>query len=640
MNGKLYFKIIESEGRVMATVSTAKASVLVNGSPTQEFPCYRGLRQGDPLSPFLFIIAMEALSGVIKKACIEGLFHGIRCTPHGPLLSHFFFADDAVFVGEWSGTNAVNLNRIMRCFHLASGLRINLAKSKVFGVGVNDTQLQNLASILKCQVGSLPFKHLGLQIGANMHLVKHWKPGVDTFKNRLLVWKSNTLSYGGRITLIKSVLNSLPTRYFSLFKASSQVLRELERLRRDFLWGMTADQQKISWVAWESMILPKEKGGIGIGSLKDANIALLAKWWWRFKVDKNSIWRKVIWSFHNNARSWSFIPVKVSVPGIWKQVAKIELDLSSIGIDLVGLFKSKFVRGSETAFWMEAWTSDEPFRSKFPALYALERSKRVMVADRIKMENGTNTFSFCWTRTPQSAAELNEMGGFMAAMNSAVISVGDDCWSWHLDAAGVFTTQSLKQLIQQGRGSGSSRPFCWNNWTPLKVNFLAWRLWKDRLPTRVSLARRHVAVESTLCSLGDEVDETSDHIFAACPFVHEVWDCLLQWCRIPRCIFFEAKDILDLHVHLRGSTRWKKVVYAVLQTTIWCIWRARNELIFNRRLKRIEWLRRQKSCLFCGFGIERKDRGLTRKIGTTLAYLVWKSNCICIMWCLYVFWWL
>ncbi|KAF5804783.1 putative RNA-directed DNA polymerase [Helianthus annuus] len=264
---------------VMALVSSARASVLVNGSPTQEFQCGRGLRQRDPISPFLFIIAMEALSGVFKKACSIGIFKGIVCGRNGPALSHLLYADDVVFLGEWSVENARNLNRIMRCFYLASGLRVNLAKSSVYGVGVNESQVLDMATILRCRVGSFPFKYLGLQVEANMNLVKHWKPVIETFKKRLTVWKANTLSYGGRITLIKSVLNSLPTYYFSIYKAPVQFIKELEGLRRDFLWGGTTEVSKMCWVAWDDVMAPKDLGGVGIHALRDTNIAMLAKWW-------------------------------------------------------------------------------------------------------------------------------------------------------------------------------------------------------------------------------------------------------------------------------------------------------------------------------------------------------------------------
>ncbi|XP_035831848.1 uncharacterized protein LOC118480940 [Helianthus annuus] len=123
---------------VMATLRSAKASVLVNGSPTREFEYTHGLRQGDPLSPFLFVMAMEALSGIMKAAESTGLFKGIKVTNDGPYLSHLIYADDVMFVGEWSLSNINNLRRMLRCFYLVSGLKVNLAKCSIFGVGVKD----------------------------------------------------------------------------------------------------------------------------------------------------------------------------------------------------------------------------------------------------------------------------------------------------------------------------------------------------------------------------------------------------------------------------------------------------------------------------------------------------------------------
>lgn len=91
---------------VAAILKASRASVLVNGSPTPEFQCFRGLRQGDPLSPFLFIIAMEGLSGMMKRAVDKGVYSGLKCGMEGPILSHFLYADDVIFIGEWSDQNA------------------------------------------------------------------------------------------------------------------------------------------------------------------------------------------------------------------------------------------------------------------------------------------------------------------------------------------------------------------------------------------------------------------------------------------------------------------------------------------------------------------------------------------------------
>ncbi|KAJ0510703.1 putative RNA-directed DNA polymerase [Helianthus annuus] len=346
---------------IMALVTSARASVLVNGSPTQEFPCFRWLRQGDPISPFLFVMAMEAMTGIMKKACLEGLYNGLACGNDGPILSHLIYADDMVFLGEWSGSNARNLRRLLRCFHLISGLKVNMRKCSLFGVGVGNQEVEELANILRCKKGSFPFSYLGLQVGANMSLARYWNTILDTFRNRLSIWKAKNLSIGGRVTLLKSVLNSLPTYYFSLYRAPESVLEALDKIRRVFFWGGSEEKAKLNWVKWQKVIAPVEYGGLGLGSLKDANLAMLAKWWWRFKEEPDGLWRRVIWAIHHTARDWNYILIKMSVAGLWKQIARAADEVKRAGVDLTKAIKGFWVQvqklcfGSMFGFWTNRW---------------------------------------------------------------------------------------------------------------------------------------------------------------------------------------------------------------------------------------------------------------------------------------------
>ncbi|GJR20209.1 putative RNA-directed DNA polymerase, eukaryota, reverse transcriptase zinc-binding domain protein [Tanacetum coccineum] len=204
---------------ILACLESSRTSILVNGSPTSEFSIKRGLRQGDPLSPFLFIIVMEGLHVALSDAVQSGLIRGIKFGNSDFSLSHLFYADDVVISLEWSSFYMDNIIHILQVFHLASGLKINIHKSNVYGIGVSADEVSHMANNTGCASGSFPFIYLGLPIGANMGLTSNWKILIDRFHAKLSTWKANLLSIGGRFTLIKSVLGSLGIYYLSIFKA-------------------------------------------------------------------------------------------------------------------------------------------------------------------------------------------------------------------------------------------------------------------------------------------------------------------------------------------------------------------------------------------------------------------------------------
>ncbi|XP_023745646.1 uncharacterized mitochondrial protein AtMg01250-like [Lactuca sativa] len=155
---------------IFGCLSSARASVLVNGTPSDEFPITRGVRQGDPLSPFLFIIAMEWLHVAIQGASGRSLIHGVKLPNNGPTISHLLYADDTIFSGMWDLESIQNLSRILKCFEISSGLKINFHKSRLFGINVFDYELQSMAQVLGCLKSSFPFIYLGVPMGANMAL--------------------------------------------------------------------------------------------------------------------------------------------------------------------------------------------------------------------------------------------------------------------------------------------------------------------------------------------------------------------------------------------------------------------------------------------------------------------------------------
>ncbi|GKU89387.1 hypothetical protein SLEP1_g3529 [Rubroshorea leprosula] len=145
-------------------LSSASVSVLVNGSPTQEFKMQRGLRQGDPLSPYLFLIAAEGLHALLLEAEMKDMFKGVK-VDENTLVSHLQFADDTALLCEASTNSVWTIKCALRWFEIMSGLRINFNKSILYGINVDEQWLSMAALALNCKVGKLPFIYLGLPVG-------------------------------------------------------------------------------------------------------------------------------------------------------------------------------------------------------------------------------------------------------------------------------------------------------------------------------------------------------------------------------------------------------------------------------------------------------------------------------------------
>nr|GFC92783.1 RNA-directed DNA polymerase, eukaryota, reverse transcriptase zinc-binding domain protein [Tanacetum cinerariifolium] len=198
-------------------------------------------------------------------------------------LSHMFFADDAVFVGRWSNANIDILVNVLDCFNRASGLKINMCKSNIMGIHVEDAKVKQA---------------LGLKVGGVMSRVDAWKEVINKVKSRLSKWKMKSLSIGGRLTLIKSVLGSLPIYYMYVYRVPKGVIQELETIRSHFFNGCDTSSKKASWVRWSTVLTSKNKGGLGVASMFALNRGLMLKWMWRFFTQKNSLWANVIKAIH------------------------------------------------------------------------------------------------------------------------------------------------------------------------------------------------------------------------------------------------------------------------------------------------------------------------------------------------------
>ena len=201
-------------------ISITSFSALFNGSPTGFFQSSRGLRQGDPLSPYLFVIGIEALS-MMEGNFISGC--KFRGRDGGELvISHLLYADDTVLFCEANSEQLMYLGWTLMWFEAFSGLKINLNKSEIIPMGRVDN-VELLASELGCGVGSLPTMYLGLSFGALRKAMGVWDSIEERFRKRLSSWTRQYISKGGRLTLIRSTLSSLPIYFLSQFRMSKLV---------------------------------------------------------------------------------------------------------------------------------------------------------------------------------------------------------------------------------------------------------------------------------------------------------------------------------------------------------------------------------------------------------------------------------
>jgi len=231
---------------VIALMSSSSFSILVNGSPSEIFSPSRGLKQGDPLSPFLSILIMEGLEQSIKNAKDMGKLRGLQISENGSVLTHQQFVDDTLLQGVPIVKEALAYKQILNYFSLASGMKVNLSKSKIFFFSTNIAIQRNISRILGFQRDSLPFKYLGIPLTTRPMHKSIWEPVLNKMQDKVKNWAFRALNLVRMLVLTTAVLQAIPVYMLLALPSPKGILEQIRNIQRDFLWGKEDDQEILS----------------------------------------------------------------------------------------------------------------------------------------------------------------------------------------------------------------------------------------------------------------------------------------------------------------------------------------------------------------------------------------------------------
>lgn len=269
-------------------ITTTRFSVAVNGELGGYFRDTKGLRQGDPLSPYLFVLAMEVLAQMLNSSFNTGLI-GYHPAALNPPITHLAFADDVMIFFDGQVNSLQNISLTLDRFSAWSGLSMNRSKTELFVAGLSQLETNDL-SALGFSLGSLPIRYLGLPLMHRKLQICDYRPLIDQLKAKFTSWTARALSFAGRRELLSSVIHGTITFWFSTFLLPKGCIKSIESLCCRFLWNGNISERALAKVAWKTVCLPKAEGGLGLRDLSLWNKTLCLKLVWLLFSENESLW--------------------------------------------------------------------------------------------------------------------------------------------------------------------------------------------------------------------------------------------------------------------------------------------------------------------------------------------------------------
>ncbi|XP_055830840.1 uncharacterized protein LOC129899857 [Solanum dulcamara] len=217
-------------------------------------------------------------------------FNGFHMEKKGPSINHLSFADDVIIFTSTSNFSLKMIMKTMQLYEHTSGQLINKEKSQcMIPLNTDPAIIEKVTSITGFKSTHGPITYLGCPLYIGGQRIIYFTSMVSKVISRIRGWQTKILSYGGRVILIKSVLQSLPIHLLSAITPTVTTLKQITRLMADFFWGWDKEKRKYHWASWKTLSYPVEEGGIGMKNIQDVCLALQYKQWWTFR-SKKTLW--------------------------------------------------------------------------------------------------------------------------------------------------------------------------------------------------------------------------------------------------------------------------------------------------------------------------------------------------------------
>ncbi|XP_057808734.1 uncharacterized protein LOC131023209 [Salvia miltiorrhiza] len=280
---------------VMQCISMVVFSFVINHKVYGNLIMSRGLRQGCPLSSFLFVICAQGFSSLIRSYENQGLFNGITMARYCLSITNLFFADDSLVFFKATKETATNFKVILEDYGRASGQVINFDKPAItFSPNTKTKDIGQVTETLGIKETQGHSMYLGLPTFVVKKKTMQFYYIRDRVYKKISTWDHKFFSSGGKEVLIKSVIQSIPTYAMSCFRLPADICYDIERCCANFWWGDTEQERYMHWTKWKYFCKPKSRGGLGFRQLIPFNQALLAKQAWRILKNMGSLLARVL----------------------------------------------------------------------------------------------------------------------------------------------------------------------------------------------------------------------------------------------------------------------------------------------------------------------------------------------------------